>query len=117
MQHTHTHITHVRTHTTHTTHHAHTYNTHMHTHTTHNTCAHTPAYLQAFARYLAYKKDNNKLLLFILKQLAQEQLSYNKSRYGGTSDVDTVEIPEEDFTEKVPVIMATQASTTSCYGN
>ena len=64
--------------------------------------------IQAFARYLAYKKDNNELLLFILKQLAQEQLSYNKSRYGGDSDVGTVEVPEQDFTEKVPVAMTTK---------
>ena len=33
--------------------------------------------LQAFARYLAYKRDNNELLLFILKQLASDQMAYN----------------------------------------
>ena len=109
--HTHTHHTHHTPHTSYTcthtirhtcTHCEHTQHTLRHT-CTHNTQSHTtPTHLQAFARYLAYKKDNNELLLFILKQLAQEQLSYNRVRYGGTSDVDTVEVPEEDFTEKVP---------------
>jgi DNA replication licensing factor MCM2 len=56
---------------------------------------------KVFARYLSYKRDNNELLLFILKQLAREQMTYNRSRYGGTTDIDVVEVPEEDFTEKV----------------
>ena len=28
-------------------------------------------------------------------------MTYNRSRYGGTTDIDIVEVPEEDFTEKV----------------
>ena len=55
--------------------------------------------LQAFARYLAYKKDNNELLFFILHQLASEQRVFNRSRYG--DDIDLVEIPEDEFVEKV----------------
>merc|ERR1719210_1842345 len=35
-----------------------------------------------FARYLTYKRDNNELLLFVLRQLAQETSSYLRSRYG-----------------------------------
>ena len=35
---------------------------------------------RTFARYLAYKRDNNELLLFILKQLAQETTSYMRNR-------------------------------------
>ena len=55
--------------------------------------------LQAFARYLAYKRDNNELLLFILKQLASDHLTFNRNRYGG--DLDIIEVPEEEFVEKV----------------
>ena len=68
---------------------------HTHTHT-HNT-------LQAFANYLAYKKDNNELLLFILKQLAGDHLTFNRNRYGG--DLDIVEVPEQEFVEKVLVAL------------
>ena len=55
--------------------------------------------LQAFASYLAYKRDNNELLLFVLRQLASDQLTYNRNRYGG--DMEVIEIPEEEFVEKV----------------
>ena len=50
---------------------------------------------KAFSHYLSYKKDNNDLLLFVLKQLVHEILSFNRNRFG--SDLDFVEIPEEDF--------------------
>ena len=55
--------------------------------------------MQAFANYLAYKKDNNELLLFILKQMASDHLTFNRNRYGG--DLDIVEVPEQEFVEKV----------------
>ena len=55
--------------------------------------------LQAFANYLAYKRDNNELLLFILRQLASDHLTFNRNRYGG--DLDIVEVPEDEFVEKV----------------
>ncbi|KAK5600016.1 MCM DNA helicase complex subunit [Crenichthys baileyi] len=38
--------------------------------------------VQTFARYLAFRRDNNELLLFILKQLVAEQVAYQRSRYG-----------------------------------
>jgi len=56
--------------------------------------------LQAFARYLAYKRDNNELLYFLLKQLVNDQISYNRNRYGG-EEQDIIEIPEDKFIEKV----------------
>ena len=56
--------------------------------------------LQAFARYLAYKRDNNELLYFLLKQLVNDQVSYNRNRYGG-EEQDIIEIPEDEFAEKV----------------
>ncbi|CAL8337662.1 unnamed protein product [Lota lota] len=53
---------------------------------------------KTFARYLAFRRDNNELLLFILKQLVAEQLAYQRNRYGAQSDV--VEVPEKDLQEK-----------------
>ncbi len=60
--------------------------------------AHLPS-PQAFANYLAYKRDNNELLLFVLRQLASDQLTFNRNRYGGEMDI--IEVPEEEFVEKV----------------
>ena len=51
-----------------------------------------------FSKYLAYKKDNNELLLFILKQLAKDQMVYTRSRHGG--DIQTVEISAEELEDK-----------------
>merc|ERR1711997_54739 len=34
-----------------------------------------------FARYLSYKRDNNELLLFILRGLANETSTYMRNRY------------------------------------
>lgn len=58
--------------------------------------------LQAFASYLAYKRDNNELLLFILRQLASDHLTFNRNRYGG--DFELVEVPEDEFIEKVRIM-------------
>lgn len=60
-------------------------------------------HIQAFANYLAYKRDNNELLLFILRQLANDHLTFNRNRYGG--DFELVEVPEEEFIEKVRAYM------------
>uniref|UniRef100_A0A673Z3C1 DNA replication licensing factor MCM2 n=1 Tax=Salmo trutta TaxID=8032 RepID=A0A673Z3C1_SALTR len=54
---------------------------------------------KTFARYLAFRKDNNELLLFILKQLVSEQVAYQRNRYGAQQD--TIEIPEKDLVDKV----------------
>ena len=59
----------------------------------------TNTFVQAFANYLAYKRDNNELLLFILRQLASDHLTFNRNRYGG--DFEVVEVPEQEFIEKV----------------
>uniref|UniRef100_A0A8C4XG59 DNA replication licensing factor MCM2 n=1 Tax=Erpetoichthys calabaricus TaxID=27687 RepID=A0A8C4XG59_ERPCA len=53
---------------------------------------------KTFARYLAFRRDNNELLLFILKQLVAEQLMYQRNRYGAQQD--TIEVPEKDLTDK-----------------
>merc|ERR1711972_1022473 len=51
-----------------------------------------------FTRYLSYKRDNNELLLFILRNLASETATYMRNRYGTEQDV--VEISEKDLVEK-----------------
>eukprot|EP00096_Caligus_rogercresseyi_P010203 TRINITY_DN362_c0_g1_i6.p1 TRINITY_DN362_c0_g1~~TRINITY_DN362_c0_g1_i6.p1 ORF type:complete len:126 (-),score=52.03 TRINITY_DN362_c0_g1_i6:299-676(-) len=51
-----------------------------------------------FANYLSYKKDNNELLLFILRQLTQETAMYMRNRYG--TEQDTIEVSEGDLLEK-----------------
>uniref|UniRef100_A0AAR2LJY7 DNA replication licensing factor MCM2 n=1 Tax=Pygocentrus nattereri TaxID=42514 RepID=A0AAR2LJY7_PYGNA len=53
---------------------------------------------KTFARYLAFRRDNNELLLFILKQLVAEQVAYQRNRYGAQQDV--IEIPEKDLVDK-----------------
>ncbi|CAN8001131.1 unnamed protein product, partial [Ixodes hexagonus] len=56
---------------------------------------------KTFQRYLTYKRDNNELLLFVLKQLVQEQINFTRSRYGTEPEV--VEVSERDLQEKVRV--------------
>lgn len=53
---------------------------------------------QTFARYLSFRRDNNDLLLFILKQLVAEQVTYQRNRFGAQQD--TIEIPEKDLMDK-----------------
>merc|ERR1712042_244350 len=51
-----------------------------------------------FSRNLSYKRDNNELLLFILRGLANETATYMRNRYG--TDQEVVEINEKDLAEK-----------------
>ncbi|XP_075839650.1 DNA replication licensing factor MCM2 [Microtus pennsylvanicus] len=53
---------------------------------------------KTFARYLSFRRDNNELLLFILKQLVAEQVTYQRNRFGAQQD--TIEIPEKDLMDK-----------------
>ncbi|CAH1782811.1 unnamed protein product [Owenia fusiformis] len=52
-----------------------------------------------FSRYLSFKKDNNELLLFILKNLAQDQMSYHRNKFGPEPDA-SIEISEKDLADK-----------------
>lgn len=54
---------------------------------------------KSFARYLTFKRDNNELLLFILRQLTQETASYMRNRYGTEQEV--IEVNEGDLLDKV----------------
>lgn len=51
-----------------------------------------------FARYLSYKRDNNELLFFLLRQLVHEQTTFMRSRYG--PDHDVVQISEKDLLDR-----------------
>ena len=61
--------------------------------------------LQTFSRYLAFKRDNNELLLFILKQLALDQMVFQRNRFGAgdSQDIETLEIAEQDLADKVMI--------------
>ncbi len=51
-----------------------------------------------FSRYLTYKRDNNELLLFVLRQLTQEAAAYLRNRYG--SEPEVVEVSEDDVKDR-----------------
>ncbi len=51
-----------------------------------------------FARYLTYKRDNNELLLFILRQLTQETTTYLRNRYDNEPEV--IEVSEGDVLDR-----------------
>lgn len=53
---------------------------------------------KTFSRYLAFKRDNNELLLFMLKQLAQDQMTFQRNRYGSEQDI--LEVSEKDLADK-----------------
>merc|ERR1712038_1875406 len=55
-----------------------------------------------FQRYLAFKRDNNELLLFVLRQLAQETATYMRNRYGTEQEV--IEVTENDLLERARAI-------------
>jgi len=54
---------------------------------------------RTFSKYMTYKKDNNELLLYLLKNLAMETAVYMRNRYG-SSEVRQVEITEKDLLDK-----------------
>lgn len=63
--------------------------------------------LKNFAKYLSYNRDNNELLLFLLKQLINDQLSYQKHKSKGILDIEEVTIKEDDFIERVRYLIKT----------
>jgi DNA replication licensing factor MCM2 len=54
---------------------------------------------RTFAKYMTFKKDNNELLLYLLRGLANETATYMRNRYG-SSEVKLVEINEKDLIDK-----------------
>lgn len=59
---------------------------------------------QVFQRYLLFKKDHSELLFYILKQLAQDQLTFLRGT--NASETLTIEIEEKDLLDKVFFLMA-----------
>ncbi|RUS83603.1 hypothetical protein EGW08_008622 [Elysia chlorotica] len=53
---------------------------------------------RTFGRYLSFRKDNNELLLFILKQMAQDQMTYQRNRF--SADLEQVEVSEKDLADR-----------------
>lgn len=51
-----------------------------------------------FSRYLTYRKDNHELLLFLLKNMVQEQTLYLENRYRAVPEY--VDIAEKDLVAK-----------------
>jgi len=49
-----------------------------------------------FSQYLNYKKDNNQLLLYILKEIVRNQQMYNRNR----AQTDAIVIQEKELAEK-----------------
>ncbi|CAH8452936.1 unnamed protein product [Schistosoma rodhaini] len=41
---------------------------------------------QTFSRFLSYRRDNQELLLFLLKQLVQDRLAFERVRYAGSQE-------------------------------
>ncbi|XP_019880539.1 DNA replication licensing factor Mcm2 [Aethina tumida] len=57
---------------------------------------------QVFQRYLLFKKDHSELLFYILRQLAQDQLTFQR----GTNELEalSIEIDEKDLADKAKQI-------------
>ncbi len=55
-----------------------------------------------FSRFLTFKRDNNELLLFVLKQLSQETATYMRNRYGTEQEV--IEVAENDLMDRARAI-------------
>ncbi|KAL5970816.1 DNA replication licensing factor mcm2 [Taenia solium] len=65
---------------------------------------------QKFSRFLSYRRDNQELLLFLLKQLVHERSAFERSRHAATAGVEgsteaeeaslQVEVPEQELLER-----------------
>ena len=61
-------------------------------------------YFQTFSKYLSYRRDNNELLFFLVKQLMRDQAMYMKSRYGTEQKI--LEVTEKEVAEKVCSVLS-----------
>nr|CAB3263689.1 DNA replication licensing factor mcm2 [Phallusia mammillata] len=57
---------------------------------------------RSFSRYLNYKKDNNELLLFILRQLVSDYNRFQRNRYGDVQEY--AQVQEKELSEKARAI-------------
>ncbi|CAK9298296.1 unnamed protein product [Gordionus sp. m RMFG-2023] len=61
---------------------------------------------KTFSKFLSYKKDNDELLLYLLKQLSQEYLSFYRARHA-QDEIQTltnIKISEKDLADKAKQI-------------
>ncbi|CAH8441491.1 unnamed protein product [Schistosoma turkestanicum] len=58
---------------------------------------------QTFSRFLSYRRDNQELLLFLLKQLVQDRLAFERVRHAGSQEW-RIEITEREFSERAKQI-------------
>ncbi|KAA0198736.1 DNA helicase [Fasciolopsis buskii] len=54
---------------------------------------------QTFSRFLSFRRDNQELLLFLLKQLVNDRLAFQRVRHAGEQEW-RVEIPERDLVDR-----------------
>lgn len=57
------------------------------------------SFFKVFQRYLLFKRDHSELLYYILRQLAQDQLTFLRGR--NTPELLAIEVDEKDLLEKV----------------
>lgn len=55
--------------------------------------------MQAFQKYLSYKKDHSELLYYILRQITLDTLAFQKALHGNR--ITTLEISEKDLLDRV----------------
>ncbi|KAH8851097.1 DNA replication licensing factor MCM2 isoform 2 [Schistosoma japonicum] len=58
---------------------------------------------QTFSRFLSYRRDNQELLLFLLKQLVQDRLAFERVRHAANQEW-RIEVTEQEFTERAKQI-------------
>lgn len=58
---------------------------------------------QTFSRFLSYRRDNQELLLFLLKQLVQDRLAFERVRHVGSQEW-RIEVTEREFAERAKQI-------------
>ncbi|KAF6772251.1 hypothetical protein AHF37_08668 [Paragonimus kellicotti] len=58
---------------------------------------------QTFSRFLSFRRDNQELLLFLLKQLVHDHLAFQRIRQA-TEQEWRIEIPERELVDKAKQI-------------
>ncbi|VDQ03853.1 unnamed protein product [Trichobilharzia regenti] len=61
---------------------------------------------QTFSRFLSYRRDNQELLLFLLKQMVQDRLAFERIRHAGNQEW-RIEVTEREFAERAKQINIT----------
>lgn len=62
--------------------------------------------LQTFSRYLSFRRDNQELLLFLLKQLVHDRVAFQRARHADDQEW-RVEIGERELMDRAKQINIT----------